>query len=103
MVDKYRLQYFTRFHDALAISWVKSNGDCNVRALKESTNVDEHNKSHFQTQTYSEPMTLAEARDYIFENAEMLGILVHDCVGLQLEDLCVDVQFKEPVSVRELV
>jgi len=103
MADKYRLQYFINSKDVLAITWAESNGDCRVRALKESTNVAEHNTSHFQEQTYSDPMTLGEVRDYISANTELLGTLVHDCVGLHLEDLCADVQFKEPVSVRVLL
>ena len=74
--------------------------DCRVRAIKESTDVDEHNKGHHQRQNYAEPMTLDELKTYIAKNSGMLGSQIHDCVGLTLEDVCKKVEFDEPIQIR---
>ena len=106
MSINYRLQFWDKRKNALAINWAKDRvdyveGDCRVRAILGSTDVEEHNKNHFQRQEYSEPMTLEQARDYIKVNTARLGE-VHDCVGLTLEDACFNSDFAKPVEVRNM-
>lgn len=106
MVEKYKLQYFDRGNEVLSINWAGDRkdyvaGDCLVRAIMGDTNVDEHNKTHFQKQNYSAPMTLEEVRLYLVQNIGMLGE-VHDCVGLTLEDVCKVVEFTAPIRIRNI-
>ncbi|MFA4960316.1 MAG: hypothetical protein WC548_01505 [Candidatus Pacearchaeota archaeon] len=105
MVEKYKLQYWDNKNTVLSISWASDRedyvtGDCRVRAIRESTDVYEHNRGHSQVQNYTEPMTLDESRTYIAKNSKMLGSQIHDCVGLTLEDVCENVEFGEPIQVR---
>ena len=110
MIEKHRLQYKLQYWDPrnklLSIKWAKDRkdyiaGDCRVRAIQESTDVDEHNKIHSQKQNYSKLMTLDEARRYIEENSQMLDE-VHDCVGLTLEDVCKVINFSMPIKIRNI-
>ena len=106
MAKQYKLQYWDHRNEALSINWASDRedyvaGDCRVRAIMGSTDVDEHNKQHFQRQNYSPPMSLEEARQYIAQNQDMLG-KVHDCVGLTLEDVCGVVEFSEPIRIRNI-
>lgn len=105
MVEKYKLQYWDHRNNLLSINWAHSRdyvaGDCRVRAIPGDMNVDDHNRIQFQRQTYSAPMTLEEAREYIAQNSEMLG-KVHDCVGLTLEDVCIVADFTKPIEVRNI-
>jgi len=107
MAEKYKLQYWDHANTVLSIGWATNEeeyvaGDCVVRAIKETADVDQHNKKHFQHQNYTEPMTLSEARRYIAQNKEMLGSLIHDCVGLTLEDTLEEVEFRRPIRVRNI-
>jgi len=108
MTQRYRIQFFDEEAKVLAINWVGIHpedkyeceaGDCRVRAIAEETDIARHNKSHFQNQQYTEPMTLEEARTFIERNKSGLGIM-NDCVGLTLEDSLKTVEFTEPVRVR---
>jgi len=110
MAEKYRLQYWNPRETSLSINWVGMRqgdkrpheiGDCRVRAIRESTDIKAHNESHFQKQKYTEPMTLDDVRNYITQNNAMLGE-VHDCVGLTLEDACIEVEFSEPIQIRNM-
>ncbi len=92
-MEKYRLQFFDAHKACLAINWANAyengkfaTGDCVVRAICGTTDVDAHNRAHQQLQTYTEPMSLEDARRYIAEHILMLGSMVHDCVGIVLED-----------------
>jgi len=102
---KYRLQYWDHRNTVLSINWAADRrdyvpGDCRVRAIKAITDVEKHNKSNYQRQNYTKPMTLDEARVYIAKNSRMLGSPINDCVGLTLEDICGVVEFDEPIRVR---
>ena len=104
-MKRYRLQFFDRSEPKIfAINWVagpgRVAGDCRVRAIAGTTDPDAHNRASHQRQRYSEPLTLDEARAYVAANAAGLGTLIHDCVGLQLEDGTPDVDFAEPIQVR---
>jgi len=106
MAEQYKLQYFDCRNEVLSIGWAVDRedyvaGDCRVRAILGGTDVDQHNKKHFQRQNYSAPMTLEDARQYIEQNKSMLGE-VHDCVGLILEDICKVVEFSEPIRIRNI-
>ena len=107
MTDKYKLQYFWPHKtNVLAIQWASGedyvSGDCLVRAIQDTTDVDTHNISTHQKQLYSIPMSLKEARDFGARNYIMLGE-VHDCLGLTLEDACnQEVRFDSPVEIRNI-
>lgn len=108
--EKFRLQYCSRFKDVVAINWAFDRakyvlGDCYVRAIREETDIAEHNRIHCQKPIYTEPMALAEAQGFISENKRLLGSMIHDCVGLQLEDTPLGsvsrrIIFPEPIIVR---
>ena len=105
-MEKYKLQYWDTLTTVLSIKWANDrqdyvSGDCRVRAVTGDTNVDEHNRKHFQRQKYSASMTLEEARQYVAQNLSMLGE-VHDCVGLTLEDVCRVVEFPESIQIRNI-
>ena len=107
MADKYRLQYFWPHKtDLLAIQWAcgkdRTSGDCLVRAIQDTTDVDDHNRSNNQMYLYSVPMSLEEARDFVARNHVMLE-QVYDCLGLTLEDACnQEVRFDSPVEIRNI-
>ena len=68
--ERFRLQYFSRFRNVLAINWAFHNdgyvsGDCYVRAIISETYFAENNNP-----LYTEPMTLAEARVFISEKKQ---------------------------------
>ena len=106
--ERFRLQYFSRFRNVLAINWAFHNdgyvsGDCYVRAIISETYFAENNNP-----LYTEPMTLAEARVFISEKKELLGDMIHDCIGLQLEDNLIgnvpkNIIFPEPVTIRNRI
>lgn len=91
-MEQYRLQLFDPAGTCFAINWANvydrhfKQGDCVVRAIRAETDVDAHNREHLQQQRYTRPMTLDEARAYISARTGALGKLIHDCVGLVLED-----------------
>lgn len=99
--ERFRLQYYGRDRDFLAITWAFDHegyvpGNCYVRAIRSETDFAEHDDF-----PYTEPMTLAEARVIIYENKGMLGSMIHDCIGLKLEDtLKGSVIFLEPITIR---
>lgn len=104
MTEQYKLQYWDRENQFLSINWAGKGhafGDCRVRAIMDNTDVNAHNKTHFQKQNYSKPMTIEEAREYIAKNTGMLGE-VRDCVGLTLEDVCKVVEFSKPIEIRNI-
>ncbi len=88
---KYRLIWFIK-DSLLALDFshhgvARVAGDCIVRAIKEETDVDAHNKTDFQEQQYTEPMTIEEARSFILgEGRKAVGSDVERCLGLSLED-----------------
>ena len=105
MSKKYRLQYWDSQNSVLSISWAwdRENyiaGDCRVRAIKESTDIEKHNKINHQTQNYTKSMTLNESRAHIVKNSKILGSQIHDCIGLILEDVCEKVEFDETIQIR---
>jgi len=106
-MERYRPEYFGRERDILLINWANDNpnystGDCRVKAIHESTDVKKHCRKNFHKSFYTDPMTLDEARRYIFDNSGMLGSLINNCVGLRLEDRCNDemnLDFETPIPV----
>ena len=109
--EKFQLQYWSRFKDALSIQWAFDrpnhvSGDCYMRAIRSETDAMGHNRRRHQNLPYTEPMTLAEARAFLSENKGLLGSRIHDCIGLQLEDTPIiekvpeKVFFPEPIHVR---
>lgn len=107
MNDQYRLQFFDAHKACLAINWANAyenrfaRGDCVVRAICGTTEVDAHNRARHQHQTYTTPMPIEDVRRYIAEHPLMLGSSVHDCVGIVLEDAGDRfVPFGNPIQVR---
>jgi len=105
MTEKYKLRYWDRDEKVLSIRWAGDRtdyvpGDCRVLAIKESTQISQDQKSSLLGQKYTAPMTLDELREYIVKNAKMLGSLIHNCVGINLEDICEAVEFEKPIEVR---
>jgi len=110
---EYRLQYFDRRRNVLAINWAHNrddyvSGDFYVRAIRTSTDVDKHNKDNHQRQLYTIPMSLDRTRTFIDRFGRDLCGEVHDCKGLVLEDFVkgVDesrwVNFDNPVQIRNM-
>lgn len=109
MDEWYRLQLFDTHGACFAINWANAyengrfaTGDCVVRAIRATTDVDTHNHARHQLQRYTEPMSLGDVRRYITEHPMMLGAQIHDCVGVVLEDAddCI-ITFGAPIQVRD--
>ena len=102
-MSRYRLQRMA-LSDVFLIAWADRRpgyvpGDCYVRAIEEKTDPVSHPRLVHTRARYTEPMTLDEARAIVAANPLELGSMIHDCVGLLLEDGRA-VDFAEPVIVR---
>ena len=87
-LKKYRIQYFLR-KDAgiIAISEAEQMEDFFVRVIAEETDIAKHNKATFQSQEYSEPMTIGEIKSFILKaERKEIGDDVVRCLGLNLAD-----------------
>jgi len=103
-MDKYRIQYRYKERNCLSLKWAFKrddfqSGDFYIKALKESTNVDEHNRDNNRNHIYTDPMSLENARSFIekIDNGS-----VRDCMGLTLEDELTVVDFEEPIQIRNI-
>ena len=101
----YRLQFFDESKNQLALVMKHhSERDFYVRAIKETTDINLHNRTHYLTATYSRPYySLDQARSFI-HTAEL--DIVRDCLGLCLEDTIFHipeyVPFEPPILIRTI-
>ena len=104
-MEKYRLQHFMRDRNILAIKFANFSpdyvpGDFYVRAILGTTNPVAYNKANGQKNIYTQPYTLAQARQFIinWKNFDE----VHDCMGLSLEDEYRYVDFEKAIHFRTI-
>jgi hypothetical protein len=87
-LKKYRIQYFLK-KDAgiIAISEAEQMENFFVRVIAEETDAAKHNKTNFQSQEYSEPMTIEEIKSFVLKaERKEIGDDIIRCLGLNLED-----------------
>jgi len=83
-----RLLFTNHKKNALCIRQVSMSNTCRVIAVREGyEEVEGAVEEAYSKTTYSDPMTLTEARRYIEAHTEMLGRDITECVGLRFRDV----------------
>jgi hypothetical protein len=105
--ERFRLWWYDQEQTILRIDYPGPCGrqkgmyteeDCYVVAIEETTDPEEYKKSHNGlVVSFTEPMTLSEARAFIASDFSRVGI-VRDCLGLVL----IDPKDYVPMSVCEI-
>jgi len=90
--SKYKLLFHS--HHMRALSILMQGTSCRVIAVPEY--YKEPDGELYNLVTYSEPMTLSEAKEYIATHPEMLGKDIEECKGLHIRDI----DFGEPINTK---
>ena len=107
----YKLQYFDRDRSNISIQLAYGSddyvpGDFYVRAIRDTTDVDEHNRSKHQRNVFTISMPLHKTKTFIERFGGDNCGKVHDCKGLILEDFVAGVDesryvdFDKPILIR---